>query len=87
MLSAMRTTVTLDPDAEQLVRRRMIERKVSFKQALNDCIREGDRRARRNDFSTPSRPMGPPLVNLDKALQLAGDVEDDDIITKEHRGR
>ena len=35
----MRTTVTLDPDTEQLLRRRMAERKVSFKQALNDAVR------------------------------------------------
>ena len=34
-------TVTLDPDAEQVVRRRMQERRQSFKEALNDLIRAG----------------------------------------------
>ena len=38
----MRTTVTLDADTEQIVRLRMKQRKVSFKRALNDVIREGD---------------------------------------------
>lgn len=37
----MRTTVTLDPDAEQIVRERMAAKGVSFKRALNDAIRAG----------------------------------------------
>jgi hypothetical protein len=35
----VRTTVTLDADTEALLRRRMRERGLSFKQALNDAIR------------------------------------------------
>jgi len=37
----MRTTVTLDPDAEALLRRAIAEGGGSFKQVLNDAIREG----------------------------------------------
>jgi hypothetical protein len=37
----MRTTVTLDPDAEAMLRRAIAERGGSFKQVLNDAIREG----------------------------------------------
>lgn len=37
----MRTTVTLDPDTEAMLRRAIAERGVSFKQVLNDAIREG----------------------------------------------
>ena len=37
----MRTTVTLDPDTERLLRAAMRERNVSFKAALNDAIRRG----------------------------------------------
>jgi hypothetical protein len=37
----VRTTVTLDPDVEKLIRDTMRERGVSFKQALNDAIRAG----------------------------------------------
>ena len=36
----MRTTVTLDPDAEALLRKAIAERGSSFKQVLNDAIRE-----------------------------------------------
>jgi hypothetical protein len=37
----MRTTVTLDPDVEQLLRDAMQRRRLSFKEALNQAIRTG----------------------------------------------
>lgn len=79
----MRTTVTLDPDTEVLVRRRMRERRVSFKQALNDAIRAGlsDEQPKR-PFRTRTANLGVPTVNLDKAMQLAGQLEDEEIIRK-----
>jgi hypothetical protein len=79
----MRTTVTLDPDAEALVRRRMRERGVSFKQALNDIIRAGARAAGSPpSFSTATATLGTPNVNLDHALRLAGDIEDEELLRK-----
>ncbi|MDA8295980.1 MAG: antitoxin [Actinomycetota bacterium] len=81
----MRTTVTLDPDVEQLIRRRMGERGQSFKEALNDTVREG-LRARRSEFSTPVHEMGQPGVVLDRALRLAGDLEDEELVRRERRG-
>lgn len=79
----MRTTVTLDPDTEQIVRRRMVERGVSFKEALNDAIREGVRTASEAaPFRTATAAMGESRVNLDRALQIAADLEDDDLIRK-----
>jgi hypothetical protein len=72
----MRTTVTLDPDAEQLVRDRMRTRGVSFKQALNDAIRDGAHGRVDYVFEMPVRSMGAPAVDLTKALRLAGDLED-----------
>lgn len=83
----MRTTVTLDPDTEQLIRRRMRERKVSFKQALNDCIRENARTTEDDTFHTETADLGVPFVNLDKALQLAGEMEDEEILRKMRMGR
>lgn len=41
-----RTTVTLDPDTEQIIRVRMRRLGVSFKRALNDAIRDGDTASR-----------------------------------------
>lgn len=75
----VRTTVTLDSDAEALVKRRMQERNIGFKQAVNELIREGATSA-----VAPSRPlpittfaMGVAKVPLDKALELAGQLEDE----------
>ncbi len=41
MMHVMRTTVTLDPDVEQLLRDAMQQRRQSFKEALNQAIRAG----------------------------------------------
>lgn len=82
----MRTTVTLDPDTEQLVRRRMAERGVSFKQALNDALRDA-MAPRSAPFHTPSRDLGVPTVNLDRALALAGELEDEELLRKQRAGK
>lgn len=79
----MRTTVTLDADVEELVHRLMRERGLSFKQAVNEAIRRGlgGRRGRgRGADRTPTFPMGfEPSIPWDKALALAGRLEDDEL--------
>ncbi len=83
----MRTTVTLDPDTEQIVRRWMAERGVSFKQALNDAIRDGARsRAGRQAFRTQTVSMGRSTVNLDRALTAAADLEDEELLRRMRLG-
>jgi hypothetical protein len=77
----MRTTVTLDDDTEQLVRARMKSKHVSFKKALNDAIREGSATSQlREPFVMHPRPLGRPQVDLTKALQLSGELEDEHTI-------
>jgi hypothetical protein len=83
----MRTTVTLDPDTESLVRRLMTERGVSFKQALNDAIRAGADARPAQPFRTASKRMGRPAVSLDRALRIAGELEDDELTRRLHQGR
>ena len=83
----MRTTVTLDDDTEQMIRRRMRERRVSFKQALNDAIREGCATGSPPVFRTKTASMGPSAVNLDRALQLAAELEDEELIRKMQSGK
>lgn len=83
----MRTTVTLDPDTAQIVRRRMDERGLTFKQAINEAIRagavpSGDVRP----FRTPSVSMGRSRVDLDRALHVAADLEDDDLVRRMRTG-
>lgn len=83
----MRTTVTLEPDTEQLLRQRMRERRISFKQALNEAIRDGlTRRSGSSPFRTQTASLGPSAVNLDRALSVAGDLEDDELTRKLRSG-
>ena len=82
MLSTMRTTVTLDSDTERIVRQRMRERKVSFKQALNDAIRDGAAGRPNAEFRTETAAMGAPTIDLDRALQLAAELEDDALVAR-----
>ena len=84
----MRTTVTLDPDTEALVRTRMRERGVSFKQAVNDMIRQGATRgAAHTEFRTSTADLGVPAVNLDRALQLAAELEDEELVRRTRVGK
>ena len=72
----MRTTVTLDPDTDAAVRRLMRERGLTFRQAVNAAIRAGTGTVgRRRRFATRTFDMGTPTVSLDRALQLAADLE------------
>jgi len=82
----MRTTITLDPDTEALVKRLMNERGISFKQAVNQAIRAGlapRRSSKGRASSTPTFRMGfEPTVPWDKALRLADELEDDELTRK-----
>jgi type II secretory pathway component PulF len=83
----MRTTITLDADTEQIIRRRMRERGVSFKQAVNDAIRSGiTHETAREPFRTETASMGESRVNLDRALQLVAELEDDELLRKLRTG-
>jgi hypothetical protein len=86
----MRTTVTLDPDVEAKLRAAMQERGVSFKVAINDAVRSGlggpAIPARR--YRMPTASLGVrPGINLDKALALAGEMEDAEILRKLELGK
>jgi hypothetical protein len=84
----VRTTITLDADTAALVDKRMREQGVSFKQAVNDAIRAGlAPPARRRPFRTPSRKLGLPAVSLDRALALAGALEDEELTRKLQLGK
>lgn len=76
----MRTTVTLDPDTEALIREEMMKRRLSFKAALNEAIRQGLKRItshgkrqpyRVRTFSSGFRPG----IDPTKLNQLADQLE------------
>jgi len=78
----VRTTVTLDADVAARLRAVARARGISFKEALNGAVRAGlggKRRAARS-FKQYAQPMGLRRgINLDKALQLAAGLEDEEI--------
>ena len=83
----MRTTVTLDPDVETLLKKRMAERGMTFKQALNGALREALAGQPRKRFRTKTYNMGVPKVDITHALRLAGELEDEEIVRKLHAGK
>ncbi len=83
----MRTTVTLDDDTVAVIRRRMSEQGLSFMEALNNAIRDGAAlRPAPTAFSIRTADLGVPSVSLDRALQLAADLEDDELIRRLRQG-
>lgn len=86
----MRTTVTLDPDVEALLKKAMRERGEPFKQVLNRAVRDGLRnRAARKParFRQRTFAMGTPTVDLTKALALSAELDDLDARDKIRAGR
>jgi hypothetical protein len=82
----VRTTITLDPDAERLIRNIMRERGVSFKHAINDAIRAGLTPAKRSGarrFTQATYPLGAEQnFRWDKALAIAESIEDEELSRK-----
>jgi hypothetical protein len=82
----MRTTVTLDPDVAAKLKEEMRRRDISFKEALNSSIRKGldsGGHPRGKPYKVRTAKMGArPGVDLDKALALAGRLEDEEILRK-----
>ncbi|HEX4133672.1 MAG TPA: hypothetical protein VHY84_03545 [Bryobacteraceae bacterium] len=82
----MRTTVTLDPDVERLIRDTIRERGISFKEALNEAARaglggKGLRHVRK--FTQKSFRMGAAQeFRWDKALAVADAIEDEELSRK-----
>ena len=81
----MRTTVTLDPDVEALIRSAMKQRGLSFKVALNSAIRAGltlNRTAKRH-FAQKTFALGAEQnFRWDKALATADALEDEELTRK-----
>jgi hypothetical protein len=85
----MRTTISLDPDTAALVRRAMADRGIGFKQAVNDAIRAGlgGVAGDEDDDVLMTARMGVPSVNLDRALELAGSLEDEELLRRMRVGK
>jgi hypothetical protein len=82
----MRTTVTIDPDVEVLLKTVMRERRMTFKEALNSALRAGLRpgaQRRPRKFHQQTFRMGfRPEIAMNKALSLAAASEDEEMLRK-----
>lgn len=80
---AVRTTLAIDEDVRLLLERRMHERGVSFKEAVNGALRDGlVEGGEPTKYQTPTFDLGEPLVPLEKALRLAGELEDEELLRR-----
>jgi hypothetical protein len=81
----MRTTVTLDPDVQRLLKDAERRTGRSFDQVLNDAVRAGLRPGsgtRVPAFKQRGFSLGVAKVDLTKAAALAADLEDEAVIAK-----
>lgn len=76
--------MTIDADLAAKLRRIARERGISFKDALNTMLRAGlSGQATARRYRSKPRHMGlRPGIDLDKALQLAASLEDEEIVRK-----
>lgn len=82
--------MTLEDDLASRLRERARERELSFKAVLNEAIRTGlaDSGAPAEPYRMKTSAMGAkPGLDLTKALQLAGRLEDEEIARKLEQGR
>jgi len=81
----MRTTITLDPDVEQMLKNALRERDVTFKEVVNDAIRAGLKgpTGKRTRFRQRTFALGTgKTFSWDKALEMASAIEDEELIRK-----
>ena len=66
----------------------MRERGVTFEVALNEALRAGlaDPAAARRRFRVKSAPLGV-RINIDRALTIAGEMEDEETVRKLELGK
>ena len=88
---AMRTTLTLDDKLAAALKKRAFESGKSFEEVVNEVLCAGlasiSVTPEPKPFKSKSFLMGGPLpgVNLNKALQLAGELEDEELVRKMHK--
>lgn len=80
----MRTTVTLDPDVAAKLKQAARESGASFKEVLNTSVRRGLRSVEApQPYRVPTRRLGVrPGIDLDRALRIAGEMEDSETLRK-----
>lgn len=84
MMLSMRTTVRIDDELLERLKAQASRESVSLTRLLNRTLRAGmqaaPKRARRTRYREQPVSMGAPRIGLDKALALAGSLEDAELL-------
>ena len=91
MMPRVRTTLTLDPDVAEKLKRLAHQRCATFKETVNDVLRRGlsaplGGRRRKKFVVVPHRSAFAPGVDPLRLNQLADELEVQDFIEKMKRG-
>lgn len=80
----MRTTVRIDDGLLRELKKRAAAEKVSLGEVVNRVLRQGltAPAARKSRYREKTHAMGRPLINLDKALSIAFELEDEEMLRK-----
>lgn len=84
----MRTTVTLEPDVEALIKKAMRETEMSFKHVINDALRMGLQQVpapHSEPFVQPGFDLGQPLIDVPNFNRLADELEALEFVEKTRR--
>lgn len=80
----MRTTLNIDDDLLKELKREAQKSRVPLRQLVNALLRRGMAgdagRVSPKKFRCPVFSMGQPRINLDKAISLAADLEDAEVL-------
>lgn len=88
----MRTTIDLDPDVDARLRQLARERRVPLRVVINDALRAATAGngvgEEAEPYRLPRHSLGiRPGIDLDKAWQLLGDLDDEEFIRKAQLGK
>ncbi len=82
----MRTTLDIDDKIMRQIKRKALDEQKSIKAIINEALATdlGSKRAPSTPkpYRCPSRSLGGPRVNLEKALSLADELEDEAVSAK-----
>ncbi len=77
--------VNLEPDVEELLRKQVRDRNLEFDLVLNEAVRAGlsvSARATKRPFVQKTYPLGSEHADLTKALALADELADEEVVRK-----
>ena len=87
MMPFMRTTIRIDDELLDRLKEQAVREKTSLTKLVNRTLRAGMQRSRaparrRSQYREKTYSMGAPRFALDKALALAAELEDEEVIRK-----